>query len=158
VDDVHGASAGGGPIEGPDVAIPGPEARAGRARRRRPPDELFVELRARGLTFKTIAAQLDCSERTARRACARPEMRLRIAERRAEVAGEAAGRLGVAVNTAIDQLVAALESEHETARLRAAVLVLNQFSRLREQLDLGAELASLRDDLKVLRARLGLDT
>lgn len=129
-------------------------ANGSRRRSRSPSDEVLAEARAHGFTFAVIAAEHGGSERNARRRCAEPAMRRRIAERRGEIAAEAVGALGVAVPAAIDALVGGLRDLESVVRLRSSLAVLSQFGRLRDHLDVEAEIVALREQLADLRLRV----
>jgi hypothetical protein len=99
---------------------------------------------ARGLPITTAAAECRVGERTIHTWLADADFRCRVEELRAELFGQAVGRLCDISGRAVDVLGKLLDSKSEQIRLQAARSVLDHGPRLREVADLAIQLAELR--------------
>jgi hypothetical protein len=107
---------------------------------------------ARGLSIRAAAEECRVGERTVHTWLAEdPDFRPRVEGLRAELFGQAVGRLCDVSGKAADVLGELLEAENEHVRLQAARSVLEYAPRLREVADLAAQLAELRAELEVLK-------
>jgi hypothetical protein len=97
-----------------------------------------------GQAVQEAANTTGVGRRTIYRWFKRPAFRRRIAELRAELFGQAVGRLANLAGTAAQTLAGLLESQSETVRLQAARAVLDLGPRLRESTELAAQVAELR--------------
>jgi hypothetical protein len=111
-------------------------------------DLIVVEARARGLAHREVGRLIHRSERTARRRAAEPRVAGAIRHRRAEIAEEAVGQLGGLLTDAIAAIGEGLGEAKPADRLRAASLVISGFLKMRDQVEVDADLAQLRDLLK----------
>ena len=113
--------------------------------------DLLVELLANGRTHAEAGIAIGKSSKSVQRRLADPDLVARIAARRADRLGQAAGRLGEAVLDAVDTMTAELQADRSADRLRAAALILSSLVKVREQIELDQALASLREEIAALR-------
>ncbi len=96
-------------------------------------DELMVLALARGMTYAEAGAEAGCSEATVRRRMGEADVRERVHDTRAALAGRIAARLVDAATTAVSTLVELTDAAHPPAiRLRAAQALLAEHLRHRE--------------------------
>ena len=87
-------------------------------------DEPLILALASGRDVRDVAKQTGVSERTIYRRLKDTTFRHRISEVRAQFTDKALGRLSNAATKAVDNLVALLDADSETVRLRASTAIL----------------------------------
>jgi transposase len=114
------------------------------------PDETRLEMLAisvaRGRSLRQAAKASDVAETTARRWAAEKGFKDRVATRRAEIIGQATGRLSRLAGKAADTLGDLLDAKHEPEiRLKAARAVLQDLLAVREHAELNERLALIEE-------------
>ncbi len=104
---------------------------------------LLVAL-ASGQTVRDAAQVADISERTAHRRLEDGEFRRRVAEVRADMVARSVGMLADASSEAVATLKGLLRAESESVQLGAARSVLEIGTKLRESVELTAEVGALK--------------
>jgi hypothetical protein len=99
-------------------------------------DVIWAMALASGATQAVAAEQAGTSPRTIRRKLARPEFRQLVADLRAELIGQALGRMANNMTRAADSLGALLDSEDERVRLRTCRALLSLGLKMRDSVDL----------------------
>jgi hypothetical protein len=117
-------------------------------------DALLLPLAA-GASPAEAARQAHCSERTVRRRLREPGFRARVEAMRAELIGNAVGRLAVIGTLAADTLHQLLKSADEKIKLGAARAALGFMLQSRDYEVLAAEVAKLREMVEKSHARNG---
>jgi hypothetical protein len=118
-------------------------------------DALLLPLAA-GASPAEAARQASCSERTVRRRLQEPGFRARVDAMRAELIGNAVGRLAVIGTLAADTLHRLLGSSDEKIKLGAARAALGFMLQSRDYEVLAADVAKLKEQVeKAHHARNG---
>ncbi len=104
---------------------------------------LLVAL-ASGQTVRDAAQAADISERTAHRRLEDAAFRRRVADVRADMVARSVGMLADASSEAVATLKGLLRAESESVKLGAARSVLEIGTKLRESVELTAEVAELK--------------
>ena len=99
---------------------------------------------ARGDSVRAAATAAGVSERTAYRRLEDAEFRRRVAGARADMVARAVGLLADASTDAVATLKGLLHAESESVKLGAARSVLEIGNKLRESVELAAEVGELR--------------
>ena len=102
---------------------------------------------AAGATVTAAAAELGISRKTVQRKLAKPVFRRRVAELRAQLFGEALGRIADSLTRATDSLAALLDSNDPAVRLRAAAAILSLGMKMRDSVDVSDRLSELEAEL-----------
>lgn len=106
-------------------------------------DEAAVLALASGLSWRQAAKQSGMSPRTIARRMALPEFRKHVAERRAALLDEAAGRLTAMTRYATVTLKKLLDSKSDVVRLGAARVILEAAVNLRTVVEFEGRLNDL---------------
>jgi hypothetical protein len=114
-------------------------------------DEVLVSGRAQGLTYEDVGKLIGRSARTARRLAADPETRRRIAERRRDIAANAAGRSTALLERAIGVHEELLDHPDPALRLRAADAALRYHFRFTAEVEVLDDIQDLQDQVDELR-------
>ena len=114
--------------------------------RRKGDDALLLALAA-GKTVREAARAAGISERTATRRVADPAFRRRVAELRAEMVSLALGKLADGMSDAAGTLRKLLKAKGESVRLGACRAMLEMGVKLRESVELEAQLTALESKL-----------
>lgn len=117
---------------------------------RRNADEALALALASGKTVRDAAAELGIGERTAARRLVDLAFRARVNELRGEMVSRALGRMADGMTEAADTLRGLLHAESEAVKLGAARSLLEIGVKLREAVELEAEVKELArrlDDL-----------
>jgi hypothetical protein len=118
--------------------------------------ERLAVLLAAGQAIKSAAAEIKVGERTAHTWLEVPHFRARVSELRGRMLDSALGRLSDAATRAVDTLVALLDEESGSLRLRASLGILDSLSRLRENVEFEARLVALENDHALRTENKGL--
>ena len=118
--------------------------------------ERLALLLAAGQAIKSAAAEVKVGERTAHSWLEYPHFRARVAALRGRMLDTALGRLADAATRAVDTLVALLDEESGSLRLRASLGILDSLSRLREHVEFEARVLALENDHAVRNKIEGL--
>ena len=108
-------------------------------------DDRLVLAMAGGADVKGAAAEAGMSERTAHRRIRDPEFAKRVAAARDAIWQQAVGQLAGSATEAAETLRELLHSSSEMAKLRAAIAILEEGSRLREVVEIEARLTALEE-------------
>ncbi len=108
-------------------------------------DTTLVLALAAGTTVKDAAAQAGMGERTVYRRLENVEFQQRVTAARSEMVSRAVGLLADAATDAVSTMRGLLSAESESVRLGAARGILELGTRLRETVELAAELQRLKD-------------
>lgn len=114
-------------------------------------DEVLVSALAAGQTYQEAGDLIGRSARTVRRLAADTELRRRVAERRREMAANAAARSAALVEAAIGVLEELLRDPVPVVRLRAADAALRYHFRFAAEVAVLDDVQDLRDALDELR-------
>lgn len=110
---------------------------------------------AKGLTIAAVAKAAGAGVRTVKTWRSLPAFQQRVSELRQEMTGEAVGKLTAGMGYAASTLRSLLDAESDGIRLSAARSVLELTLKLREQAELEAEVAALREQVAQLAANRG---
>jgi hypothetical protein len=111
-------------------------------------DAPLIMALATGFSVAESARRAGFGERTVYRRLAEPAFRAQVVEARAQMFSQAVGRLADLAGKAVDTLGELLDSENEGVRLQASKAVLELGPRIRESVDLAAEVADLKRRLE----------
>ena len=106
-------------------------------------DDLIAYHLARGATREEAGKSAGCCKRVVYKRLADPRFKLLVAEYRRTILDEAVGKLATVAGKAVDTLVAALDDERATIRVRAAATLLDALLRVRAHTELDERLAEL---------------
>ncbi len=113
---------------------------------RRGADDLLVHALSCGQTLEQAAASAGVSARTARRRTKEAGFMRRVRKARAELVGNAAGRLAANMGAASDTLAALLSDDDPNVRLKAADKIIGHAMKAAELIDLEARVSQLEGD------------
>ena len=105
--------------------------------------ELLALMVASGSSIKDAAASLGIGERTAYRFAADQEFSRRVSQIRTEAVVAAVGQLATLATRAAEALGEVLREGDSGAKIRAAAVVLDRFSKLSEAVDLRGRIERL---------------
>jgi hypothetical protein len=114
---------------------------------RRKADAALLVALAAGQTVRDAAQSAGLGERTATRRVADPEFRRRVYELRAEMVGQALGKMADGMTEAADTLRKLLTAQSESIRLGAARSILELGNKLRESAEFAERLAILEQQV-----------
>jgi hypothetical protein len=106
-------------------------------------DDLLVAALASGATLQQAAEAAGVHRRTVSRRNVDPAFRQRVQAMRAEMIGQALGRMADGMTEAADTLRSLLQAEGESVRLGAARAMLELGVKLRDAVELEARIAAL---------------
>jgi hypothetical protein len=116
---------------------------------RRKGDAALLLALAAGQTIRDAARSSGLGERTATRRVADASFRRRVTELRAEMIGQALGKMADGMTEAADTLRRLLSAEAESVRLGAARSLLELTVKLRESVELEQRLAVLEKHIAI---------
>lgn len=105
--------------------------------------EPLAALVASGESVVKAAESAGCANSTAYRLACLPEFKTRVSAIRSELVRQSIGKLSHASSRAVETMTALLGSEEDSVRLRAAVAILDRFSKLSEAVDLRERVEAL---------------
>ena len=107
----------------------------------------LARLVASGESIRAAAESVGCANSTAYRIAAREDFKQEVDRLRAEFVARATGRLATACSDAVDVIVdLAKNAEDERVKLRAAVAVLDRFTKLSEHHELRERIEALESN------------
>lgn len=114
-------------------------------------NEVLINALAENLTHQAVGDRIGRSARTVRRLAAQPEVRRRVAERRHEMALNAARRSAAIVERSLQVVEELMRDSSATVRLGAAKAALHYHFRFAAEVAVLEDIHELRAELEQLR-------
>lgn len=110
--------------------------------------ESLASMVASGESISSAAESIGAANSTAYRIAKTPEFKNRVNAIRTEFVSDAIGKLSAAASRVVVSMIALLGCDDHGIRLRAAVGILDRFSKLSESLDLRVRVEALEEQIR----------